>query len=158
MECTSFIKRVDMRQHCQKLILDFSRTVMHRYISGIGSEISRLLNYAALLVLRCSNSRLCVSDSYLIVLRDIPEQKGCAWIQARRPLNTILKITSKKHHPEFITFKYGANLTVGDSSAAVSPSSSSGITAVDRFIIPQAGDATKYIKQQIMKVLEALET
>jgi hypothetical protein len=103
-------------------------------------------------------SRLCVSDSYLVVLRDIPEQKGFAWIQARRPLNTIMKITSKKHHPEFITFRYGSALSPASSSKASKSASDEEITAVDRFIIPQAGEATKYIKQQIMKVLEALET
>jgi len=99
-----------------------------------------------------------VSDSHLIVLRDIPHEKGSAWVQARRPLSTILKITSKKRHPEFITFSYGAN------NRDTGPSSSSGasaddiVSAIDRFIIPQADDATKCIKQQIIKVLEALET
>jgi len=101
-----------------------------------------------------------VSDSHLIVLRDIPHEKGSAWLQARRPLSTILKITSKKRHPEFITFSYGTN------SRDTGPSSSGGggataddtVSTVDRFIIPQAGDATKCIKQQIIKVLEALET
>ena len=99
----------------------------------------------------CGCSRLCVSESHLIVLRDIAHEKGIASVQARRPLSTILKITSKKRHPEFITFSYG-------SSNSQFASADDGVSAVDRFIIPQAGDATKCIKQQIIKVLEALET
>lgn len=63
-------------------------------------------------------------------------------------LGSILKITSKKRHPEFITFKYGSN----------NPEAGIAITAIDRFIIAKAGEATKFIKQQIMKVLEASGT
>jgi len=99
-----------------------------------------------------------VSDSHLIVLRDIPREKGSMWVQARRPLSTILKITSKKRHPEFITFTYGtSNRDAGPSSSGGTPADDT-VSAVDRFIIPQAGEATKCIKQQIIKVLEALET
>lgn len=99
-----------------------------------------------------------MSDSHLIVLRDVPHEKGSAWVQARRPLSTILKITSKKRHPEFITFSYGTNSRdAGPGSSGVT-SAEDTVSAVDRFIIPQAGEATKCIKQQIIKVLEALET
>jgi len=71
-----------------------------------------------------------------------------AWVQVRRALGSIVKITSKKKHPELITFKYGANN--GDKGIVV--------TDLDRFIIPKAGEATKAIKQQIMKVLDQLDT
>lgn len=93
-------------------------------------------------------SFLCVTDSHLYVLRVIKDQKGMAWIQSRKMLGSILKITSKKRHPEFITFKYGSN----------NPEAGIAITAIDRFIIAKAGEATKFIKQQIMKVLEASGT
>jgi len=99
-----------------------------------------------------------VSDSHLIVLRDIPHEKGNAWVQARRPLSRILKITSKKRHPEFITFSYGTDNRDSGASSSGGASADDIISAVDRFIIPQAGEATKCIKQQIIKVLEALET
>ena len=101
-----------------------------------------------------------MSDSHLIVLRNIPHEKGSAWVQARRPLSTILKITSKKRHPEFITFSYssgGASRDAGPSSSSTVPVEDT-VAAIDRFLIPQAGEATKCIKQQIIKVLEALET
>ena len=87
-------------------------------------------------------------DSHLYVLREIPDRKGMAWIQARRPLASIVKITSKKRHPELITFKYGSN---DDARGLV-------VSDLDRFFIPKAGEATKVIKQQIMRVLEALDS
>ena len=59
----------------------------------------------------------------------------------------ILKITSKKRHSEFITFKYGNN----DCDKGLT------VVAVDRFIIPKAGEATKCIKQQIMTILDAID-
>ena len=83
----------------------------------------------------------------MYILRDIPNKKGMAWIQARRSLGNIVKITSKKRHPELITFKYGSN----DEESGLK------VTDVDRFIIPRAGEATKIIKQHIMRVLDALE-
>ena len=99
-----------------------------------------------------------MSDSHLIVLRNIPHEKGSAWVQARRPLSTILKITSKKRHPEFITFSYSASSRDAGPGGSAGASTDETIGAVDRFLIPQAGEATKCIKQQIIKVLEALET
>ena len=99
-----------------------------------------------LIILFCSH--LLVTDSHLFVLREVPDKKGFAWIQARRALGSIVKITSKKRHPELITFKYGSN----DDEKGLT------IMDLDRFLIPKAAEATKVIKQQIMKVLDALDT
>jgi len=93
-------------------------------------------------------SRLCITSTELYVLREPADRNGTARIQAERHLGSILKITSKKRHPEFITFKYGSN----EEGKGLT------VTAVDRFIIPRAGEATKCIKQQIMKVLESMDT
>ena len=70
-----------------------------------------------------------------------------AHIQSRRALGSIVKITSKKRHPELITFKYGST----------EEGNTINVTAMERFLIPEAGEATKVVKQQIMKVLEELE-
>ena len=94
------------------------------------------------------SSHLLVMDSHIYILREIPDRKGMAWIQARRPLASIVKITSKKRHPELITFKYGSN---DDTRGLI-------VADLDRFFIPKAGEATKVIKQQIMRVLEALDS
>jgi len=58
------------------------------------------------MILHCF-SHLLVTDSHIYVLRDIPGRKGFAHIVVRRLLSAIVKITSKKKHPELITFKYG---------------------------------------------------
>ncbi|CAH1795914.1 unnamed protein product [Owenia fusiformis] len=92
-------------------------------------------------------SHLLVTKTHMFILREIPNKKGMAWIKARRALGSIVKITSKKRHPELITFKYGTNEDDGLH-----------ITSIDRFLIRKAGEATKVIKTQIMKVLDALES
>ncbi|XP_054645248.1 TBC1 domain family member 23 isoform X2 [Dunckerocampus dactyliophorus] len=92
-------------------------------------------------------SHLLITATHMYCLREIAARKGLAYIQSRQALSTVVKITSKKKHPELITFKFGSN-----NSAGVE------ISAVERYLIPNAGDATKVIKQQIMKVLDALES
>ncbi|XP_064618289.1 TBC1 domain family member 23-like [Liolophura sinensis] len=93
------------------------------------------------------SSHLIVTRSHLYILRDIPKQNGMAHIQARRALGSIVKITSKKKYPELITFKYGTNEEDGIH-----------VSDMDRFIISKAGEATKAIKYQIIKVLDALDS
>ncbi|KAH9504514.1 hypothetical protein Btru_063009 [Bulinus truncatus] len=92
-------------------------------------------------------SYLLVTSSHLYVLREIPSRKGMAHIQARRALGSVVKITSKKKQPELITFKYGTHDDDGFR-----------ITDTHSFLIPTAADATRMIKNQIMKVLNALES
>ncbi|XP_077198177.1 TBC1 domain family member 23 isoform X2 [Paroedura picta] len=92
-------------------------------------------------------SHLLVTATHMFCLREIPSRKGLAYIQSRQALSSVVKITSKKKHPELITFKYGNSTATGIE-----------ILAVERYLIPNAGDATKAIKQQIMKVLDALES
>ncbi|XP_069800845.1 TBC1 domain family member 23 isoform X2 [Dendropsophus ebraccatus] len=92
-------------------------------------------------------SHLLVTATHMYCLREIQSRKGFAYIQSRQALSSVVKITSKKKHPELITFKYG-----NSSASGVE------ILAVERYLIPNAGDATKAIKQQIIKVLDALES
>ncbi|CAF2464108.1 unnamed protein product [Rotaria sp. Silwood2] len=54
-------------------------------------------------------SLLLVSSTHLYILRKLLEHKTMANLVARRPLNIISKITSKKNFPEIITFRYAAN-------------------------------------------------
>ncbi|KAF7993865.1 hypothetical protein HCN44_011134 [Aphidius gifuensis] len=88
-------------------------------------------------------SRLLVTDTQLIVLRDIPGRKGAAHVIVKRPLSSIVKITSRKRHPDLITFKYG---TTQHNETLV-------ISDMDRFLIPNASEATKLISQQILEQL-----
>ncbi|KAK9873061.1 hypothetical protein WA026_020794 [Henosepilachna vigintioctopunctata] len=91
-------------------------------------------------------SHLIVTASDLIVLREVPDQKGIAEVIVKRPLSAIVKITAKKRHPELITFKYGIpdgeNLIISD---------------MDRFLIPNADKATKVVSEQILKKLKNRE-
>lgn len=89
-------------------------------------------------------SNLIITDSHLIVLREIPGQKGVAQVIVRRPLSSIAKITARKRHPQLITFKYG--LTDGDKLL---------ISDMDKFLIPEATRATKIVSEQTMKQLKA---
>ncbi|XP_052455447.1 TBC1 domain family member 23 isoform X1 [Carassius gibelio] len=93
------------------------------------------------------SSHLLITATHMYCLREIAARKGFAYIQSRQALNSVVKITSKKKHPELITFKFGNNNASGVE-----------ISAVERYLIPDAGDATKVIKQQIMKVLDAMES
>lgn len=86
-------------------------------------------------------SHLLVTDIHMFILRSNPQKKGFAYIVARRPLTSIVKITSKRKCPEIITFKHGFNSDDGLI-----------ITAVDHLLIPKAGDATRLIKYQIFNI------
>lgn len=91
-------------------------------------------------------SHLIVTQTELIVLREVPDIKGAAEVIVKRPLSAIVKITARKRHPELITFKYGVpdgeNLKISD---------------MDRFLIPNADKATKVVSDQILKQLKAKE-
>ena len=88
-----------------------------------------------------------MTDTHLYILRHMPHKRGMAWIQSRRALGSIVKITSRKKRPEIITLKYGTN----DDERGIR------VSDHDRFLIPRAGEATKVIKMQIIKVLDSLE-
>ncbi|GAB6027407.1 hypothetical protein CHUAL_001678 [Chamberlinius hualienensis] len=87
---------------------------------------------------------LLLTSSHIYVLRTMEDRKDFARIVSRRALSTIVKITSKKKSPELITFKYGIvngnNVDVND---------------LDMFHIPRASEATKAVKQQIMKLIDS---
>ncbi|XP_060531577.1 TBC1 domain family member 23 isoform X2 [Cylas formicarius] len=91
-------------------------------------------------------SHLIVTNTELIVLREVAGAKGVAEMIVKRPLSAIVKITARKRHPELITFKYGVpdgeNLKISD---------------MDRFLIPNADKATKVISDQILKQLKLKE-
>ncbi|KAG8041880.1 hypothetical protein G9C98_007184, partial [Cotesia typhae] len=85
-----------------------------------------------------------ITDSHLIVLREIQERRDAAHIIVKRPLSNIVRITSRKHHPDLITFKYGTT----QSDMLV-------ISDMDRLLIPNGGEAVKLISQQILKELKS---
>ncbi|XP_066592724.1 TBC1 domain family member 23 [Prorops nasuta] len=90
------------------------------------------------------DSHLLVTDSHLIVLREIQGRKGAAHVIVKRPLTSIVKITSRKRQSDLITFKYGTT-QYNDTTV---------ISDMDKFLIPNASEATKLITQQILEQLK----
>ncbi|CAF0721847.1 unnamed protein product [Didymodactylos carnosus] len=102
-------------------------------------------------------SLLLVSSSHLYILRKLRDHKTMADVISRRPLQSIVKITSKKKFPEIITFRYSTQQQQQDSTMTT-PSLSSSlqnpiIVDCDKVFLPDAGDATKNIKFLIVKAL-----
>ena len=83
-----------------------------------------------------------MTSTNLIILREVvdKDRPGWAHIQSRPHLSSVVKITSKRKHPDLITFRYGT--TDGDEPE---------ITGSQRFLIPNSKQATKKIKERIMK-------
>lgn len=82
---------------------------------------------------------LAFTDNHIIILRELG-QDNLAKIVAKRSLTSIVKITAKKRHQNLITFKYG----VPEGENLI-------ITDMDRFLIPNANEATKAISKLILK-------
>ncbi|XP_036327709.1 TBC1 domain family member 23 [Rhagoletis pomonella] len=87
------------------------------------------------------DSHLIITATHLIVLRELGH--GQAQIIVRRPLSSIVKITAKKRHRDLITFKYG--FPNGDGLL---------ITDMDRFLIPNASEATALVSKHIVQTLD----
>lgn len=88
------------------------------------------------------SSYILIMEVHMYVLREIPKRPGWAHIQHRHHLQDIIKITSKRKHPELITFKYGSG-----------NAETSEIKSVERYLIPNSQKATKKIKERILKVI-----
>ncbi|XP_011500394.1 PREDICTED: TBC1 domain family member 23 [Ceratosolen solmsi marchali] len=88
-------------------------------------------------------SHLLVTDTHIIVLREIQGREGAAHVIVNRPLSSIFIILSRKRQPDLITLKYRSeqseNVIISD---------------MDRFLIPNANEAIKLIAHQIMKHLK----
>ena len=89
-------------------------------------------------------SHLLLTADSLVVLRELSDRAGWARVKHRHQLNSVHKITSKKKHPDIITFKFGT----GSGEDAV-------ITHQLRFRIPNTKKATTAIKSQILKVVRS---
>lgn len=108
----------------------------------------------------CPNCHLLISRTHLFVLRELSSKKNYAHIVARRPLVSIVKITSKKSHPELITFKYGYCPSVmdGEDGDDGEAGKTFQITGSDVLFIPKAPDAIKLVKMQVMRLIDEIES
>ena len=99
-------------------------------------------------------AHLLVTPERLYSLVEVRGRKGRRnmkqrWVRLwqERLLCTIIKITSRRSLPELITFKFGDFDRI-DTDDDVE------VVAADRYIIPNAGDATKVIKQLVVQADE----
>ena len=68
-----------------------------------------------------------------------------------RQLRAIVRITSRRSFPELITFKFGDPALMEDMSEESVANDKIEVVASHRYIIPDAGSATKAIKQLIVE-------
>lgn len=107
---------------------------------------------------------IALSDTYMWILREIPHNKGFASIAAKRPLDTIVQIVSKRRQPEMIIFRYGKSSSSVQSSKgdeeqpgdnkSSAPEGSTNIIASDHLHISQPFDVIRLIKQQIIRIID----
>lgn len=116
---------------------------------------------------------IALTKTHLWILREIPHNKGFASIAAKRPIDMIVQITSKRRQPDFIIFRYGhanspKNSTEGghfsqdrldshqkDVEGVSKPSKSSPtIIASDHLHIPQAFDVIRLVKHEIVRIMD----
>jgi len=121
-----------------------------------------------------------LNRTHLWILREIPHNKGFASIAAKRPLDMVVQITSKRKQPDCIIFRYGyASNTNRTSSGSSSPASdqkesASGdkggttsdvrnkqpqrnlptIIASDNLHIPEAFEVIRLIKREIVRIMD----
>jgi hypothetical protein len=88
---------------------------------------------------------LALTKTHLYVLREIADEAGYASVKSRRNLSSIQRITSKRQHPEVLTFKYGIELSQDRQK----------ITGAERFWVPKAGDCAKAVKTAIVAMQES---
>lgn len=88
-----------------------------------------------------AESYILLTEVQLFILREIPKRDGWAYIQNRHHLGSIMKITSKRKHPDLITFRYGT-----------SDGENIEVTETERFVIPSAKKATQKIKDRILQL------
>lgn len=123
-----------------------------------------------------------LSDTHLWILREIPHNKGYASIAAKRPLDMVIQITSKRRQPDLIIFRYGypnqnissnnsnqqspsednssLNSREDDSTSATKGrpatvvKSLPSIIASDHLHIPQAFELIRLIKREIVRIMD----
>jgi hypothetical protein len=83
-------------------------------------------------------SHLVVTADSLVVLRELSDRAGWGRVKHRHRLSSILKITSKKKHPDIITFRFGS----GTGAEAV-------VSQQLRFQVPNTHKFTAAIKAQL---------
>jgi len=107
---------------------------------------------------------IALTKTHLWMLREIPHNKGFASISAKRPLDMIVQITSKRRQPDLIIFRYGyqqqtptdtSRDQTGSPDAKTNPSKGlPSIVASDHLHIPKAFELIRLIKREIVRIID----
>lgn len=81
---------------------------------------------------------IALTRTHLHVLREVPNKPGYVTTEARHPLSSVVRVTSKKKVPELLTFKFGYEIG-GETK----------VTGAHRFLVPMAGECAKAVKTAI---------
>lgn len=123
-----------------------------------------------------------INRSHLWILREIPHNKGFASIAAKRPLDMVVQVTSKRRQPDLIIFRYGYanNATKSPQGQSAEQGQPQGVVqtqpagtnvqqeqqqqqlnkglptiiATDQLQIPQAFEVIRLIKREIVRIMD----
>ncbi|KAH7699069.1 Protein TBC-1 [Aphelenchoides avenae] len=88
---------------------------------------------------------IALSRTHMHIFHDAKES-GFVKTAFRHQLSSIMRVTSKRRIPEFLTFKFGYELPTGEAH----------ITKVHCFVLPKAGDCAKAVKTAIVQLKPTL--
>lgn len=83
---------------------------------------------------------IALSRTHMHIFHKVPKEPAFVYPSLRHPLASIIRVTSKRQFPEYLTFKFGYDLPTGESH----------INRVHFFILPKAGDCAKAVKLAIL--------
>ncbi|CAJ0934488.1 unnamed protein product, partial [Mesorhabditis belari] len=84
-------------------------------------------------------AHIALTRTHMHILHDVLGTSGIVTTESRHPLQTVIRVTSKKKIPELLTFKFGYEHSPGEHS----------IIASHRFLISKAGECAKAVKTAI---------
>ncbi|KAI6204024.1 hypothetical protein M3Y94_00624500 [Aphelenchoides besseyi] len=83
-----------------------------------------------------------ITYTHMVVYHDVANEPGLVRLHAQFPLPHLIRVTSKKRCPEFLTMKFGNELPNGEMN----------ITRVHCFLLPKSGDCAQAIKQAMHRL------
>jgi hypothetical protein len=73
------------------------------------------------------------------VFHEVPEDKSFIKTSARHSLGTVMRVSSKKQHPEYLTFQFGYELPTGEAH----------INRIQKFVVSKSGELATACKNNI---------
>ncbi|KAI1731989.1 rab-GTPase-TBC domain-containing protein [Ditylenchus destructor] len=105
---------------------------------------------------------IAISRTHMHIFHEVAKETGYVRTSLRQSLSSIMRVTSKKKIPEFLTFKFGYELPVCfnfPEMVVINAQFQTGEAHINRvhcFILPKAGDCAKAIKTGIIALKPSL--